>query len=60
MAPLARTIGDCTWEELDTRVSRIPSVVTAFVPDRVRRRRRRLHALRQHHGNPEVGHPSLL
>jgi hypothetical protein len=44
---VTRTIGDCTWEELDTRASRIPSVVPAFVPDRVERRRQRLRALRQ-------------
>jgi hypothetical protein len=45
---VTRTIGDCTWEELDTRVSPIPSVVTVFVPDRVQRRRRLL-ALRDEH-----------
>jgi hypothetical protein len=49
---VTRTIGDCTWDELDTRVSRVPSVVPAFVPDRVQRRRRRLRALRDEAGGP--------
>jgi hypothetical protein len=41
------TIGDRSWDELDTRASRIPSVVPTFVPDRVQRRRQRLRALRE-------------
>ena len=52
---MTRTIGDCTWDELDTRVSRVPSVVPTFVPDRVRRRRERLRAL---HETGEAGAPA--
>lgn len=44
------TIGDCTWDELDTRGSRVPSVVPAFVPERVQRRRQRLRELRDAEG----------
>lgn len=51
---MTRTIGDCTWDELDTRVSRVPSVVPSFVPDRVQQRRRRLRALREA-GPPDQG-----
>jgi len=39
-------IGDCTWDELDTRVSSVPSIVPEFVPARVRQRRQRLRAMR--------------
>jgi hypothetical protein len=39
-------IGDCTWDELDTRMSRVPSIAPDAVPDRVRRRRQRLRRLR--------------
>lgn len=48
---MTRTIGDHTWDELDTRVSRVPSVVPSFVPDRVQRRRQRLRALREVEGD---------
>ncbi|HEU5150662.1 MAG TPA: hypothetical protein VFU19_09205 [Iamia sp.] len=47
---MTRTIGDSTGDELDTRTSPVPSVVPAFVPDRVARRRQRLHALRAAEG----------
>jgi hypothetical protein len=43
---VSKTIGETTWDELDTRVSHVRSIVPEFVPARVRRRRERLRALR--------------
>lgn len=44
---MSKSIGESTWEELDTRVSRVPSLVPDFVPARVLRRRQRLRKLRE-------------